>query len=186
MVIDKDKFIKTYGINDDKFIEYLNKFGTLKKVVNMGRLDIIPKEKLNHLYNRYIYYNSLGHNLETIAEETLPYVRNLFFFGGNGYLEYKLPVADGIEFSKNASAVSISGRTCHVKIGLIVTKPVPQDTVIFELTPAPFSECRSPVIWTSNSDYVSLIADDNGIRLAQGNLAKDCTISGAFTYVIGK
>ena len=68
--INKTKFIQTYGIDDDNFLTYLNKFATLKKIVGMGRLDVISKEKINHLYNRFIYYNSLGHNLETIIEET--------------------------------------------------------------------------------------------------------------------
>lgn len=184
--IDKTKFIKTYGIDDDNFLAYLNKFKTLKKIVDMGDLNVIPVDKLTHLYNTFVYYNSLGHDLDTIVDETTPKVRELFFFNGDGYFEYSLPVADGIEVSKNACAVAIDGRTCHVKIGLVTSKEIPQGTLIFKLTPAPYSECRSGVIWTSNSNNITLIADDNGIRLGNGNIAVNCTISGTFTYVIKK
>ena len=184
--IDKNKLIKTYGIDDDNFISYLNKFKTLKKIINLGITTAIPVEKLRELYNIFVYYFSLGHDLNTIVNETIANVRSLFFFNGDGYFEYSLPVTDGIEVSKNACAVAIDGRTCHVKIGLVTSKEIPQGTLIFKLAPAPYSECRSGVIWTSNSNDITLIADDNGIRLGNGNIAVNCTISGTFTYVIKK
>ena len=85
--INKTKFVQTYGIDDDNFITYLNKFSTLKKMVALERLDVIPKENINHLYNRFIYYNSLGHTLNTIIEETTPDIRRLFFQNGDGYFD---------------------------------------------------------------------------------------------------
>ena len=133
MVVDKTKFIKTYGINDDNFISYLNKFGTLKKIVNMCRLDVISKEKLNHLYNRYIYYNSLGHNLDTIVEETTPIIRNLFYYNGNGHFEYKLPGDDETVIDANSSYVTISGRVCQVKLAFRNKKELKGSVLLFSL-----------------------------------------------------
>ena len=185
MNVDKDKLIQVYGINDDKFIEYLNKFGTLKKIVNMCRLDVISKEKLNHLYNRFIYYNSLGHNLDTIVEETTPTIRNLFYFNGNGHFEYKLP-DNGVSVSNtNSSFLSISGRVCQVKITITTKKEIKDGDYLFSLIPAPVSAFRTKIN-TSNGD-ISLIIDDDGLKYATTrDLPIDTFISDTITYIFRK
>ena len=124
--IDKTKFIQTYGIDDDNFLAYLNKFDTLKKIIGMERLDIIPKESIRHLYNTFIYYNSLGHNLNTIVDETTPKVRELFFFNEHGYFEYNLPTIDTTSVTDVYSRVTISGRTCQIKIYFKTTNTIPK------------------------------------------------------------
>ena len=185
MNIDKDKFIQVYGVNDDNFINYLNKFATLKKIVNMDRLDVISKEKLNHLYNRFIYFNSLGHNLDTIVEETTPIIRNLFYFNGNGHFEYNLPDDDGTLCSKNNCYVSISGRVCQVKISITTKKELKPDDLLFSLIPAPVSKFRVNI--SRSADNISLIIDDNGAKYSSTiNLPKDTFISDTFTYIFKK
>ena len=183
MDIDKDKLIQTYGINDDKFIEYLNKFATLKKIVNMCRLDVISKEKLNNLYNRYIYYNSLGHNLNTIVEETMPNIRNLFFFDGNGYFQYELPFIKTTGISGNYSSVAISDRVCQLKIAFDNKTELPSGTLLYELLPAPFIPFRISV-YCDTLPNPTLIVSDDGITVGYDDIPPNSKVSGEITYII--
>ena len=182
--IDKTKFIQTYGIDDDNFLTYLNKFPTFKKIVGMGRLDIISKEKLRHLYNRFIYYNSLGHNLNTIVEETTPKIRELFFFNGDGYFEYNLPVSDTTKMSNNYSKVTISGRICQAKIQFKAVDTIPIDTLLFSLLPAPFSSFNT-VITYRNNDTALYVCDD-GIKLVNNSIQANIDVRDTITYIIKK
>ena len=181
--IDKTKFIQTYGIDDDNFLAYLNKFATLKKIVSMERLDVIPKDKLTHLYNIFIYYNSLGHNLNTIVEETTPKVRELFFFNGDGYFEYNLPVANTTNITDVYSRVTISGRTCQIKIYFKTTNTIPKGTYIFELIPAPFSSFNTNINYSNTN--VSSYIDDNGLTITS-DIPTNTTVAGIITYIIKK
>ena len=184
--IDKDKFIQTYGIDDDNFIAYLNKFGTLKKIVNMDRLDVISKEKLNHLYNRFIYFNSLGHNLDTIVEETTPIIRNLFYYNGNGHFEYKLPHNKILISDDNDSFVSISGRVCQVKLAFSTKKEIKNNDILFSLIPAPVSIFRVNLINIRNENYTFII-DSDGLKYSSDvNLPINTPISNTFTYIFRK
>ena len=185
MDIDKDNLIQVYGIDDDNFISYLNKFGTLKKIVNMCRLDVISKEKLNHLYNRYVYFNSLGHNLDTIVEETTPIIRNLFYFNGNGHFEYGLMDAEGTICNSNGSYITISGRLCQVKLNFVTKKELKDGDLLFSLIPAPVSEFRLNI--ARNDGNVSLVIDDNGITYASStNLPINSYVPTTFTYIFRK
>ena len=185
MDIDKDKFIQVYGIDDDNFITYLNKFGTLKKIVNMDRLDVISKEKLNHLYNRFIYFNSLGHNLDTIVEETTPIIRHLFYFNGNGHFEYKLPGNDETLVDANSSYVTISGRVCQVKLAFRNKKELKGSVLLFSLIPAPVSVFREYI--PRSDGNISLIIDDDGLKYDTTNITPiNSHISTSFTYIFKK
>ena len=186
MEIDKDKLIQTYNIDDDNFINYLNKFATLKKIVNMNRLDVISKEKLNHLYNRFIYYNSLGHNLDTIVDETTPIIRNLFYFNGNGHFEYKIPDTNDITLANtNDCFVCISERVCQVKLAFRNKKEIKENDLLFSLIPAPFSRFRVNISRSENN--VSLIVDDNGINYATDKILPiNSFISDTITYIFKK
>ena len=181
--IDKTKFIQTYGIDDDNFLAYLNKFATLKKIVDMGNLNVIPKEKLNHLYNRYIYYKSLGHDLNTIVEETTPKIRELFFFNGDGYFEYNLPVSNTTSVTDVYSRVTISGRTSQIKIYFKTTNTIPKGTYIFELIPAPFSSFNTNINYSNTN--VSSYIDDNGLTITS-DIPTNTTVAGIITYIIKK
>ncbi len=183
--IDKTKFIKTYGIDDDNFLVYLNKFGTLKKIVDMGDLNVIPVDKLKHLYNTFIYYNSLGHNLNTIIEETTPKVRELFLFNGHGYFEYKLPVYDTTKASSNFSRVGISDRICEVKILFATLKELNKDDLIFNLVPAPFIDSGFNLFSKTGTNSLFKI-DNDGIKVASNTIPVGNEFVGTFTYIIKK
>ena len=183
MDIDKDKFIQTYGIDDDNFITYLNKFATLKKIVNMSRLDVISKEKLSQLYNRFIYYNSLGHNLGTIVEETMPIIRNLFFFDGNGYFHYDLPFIETSGIYSNYSSVAISDRVCQLKIAFSTKTEIPSGTLLYDLLPAPFISFRIS-IYCDTSPNTTLVVSDEGITVGYVDIPANSEVSGEITYII--
>ena len=183
--IDKDKFIQTYGIDDDNFINYLNKFATFKKIIGMYRLDVVSKEKLNHLYNRFIYYNSLGHNFDTIVEETMPIIRHLFFFDGNGYFEYRLPDNDITLSDTNNTFVTMSGRVCQVRLAFCNNKELKKGDIIFNLIPAPVVGFRTSANEIKTTDNIPFIIDDDGIKYdGNVNLPINSAISDTFTYVI--
>ena len=182
--INKDKFIKTYGIDDNNFIAYLNKFATLKKMIALERLDVIPKDKLTHLYNTFIYYNSLGHNLNTIVEETTPKIRELFFFNGDGYFEYNLPLYDTTKMSNNYSKVTISGRICQVKIQFKAVDTIAIDTLLFSLLPAPFSPFNTVITYRNNN--TALYVCDDGIKLVNNSIPANTDVRDTITYIIKK
>lgn len=183
--IDKTKFIQTYGIDDDNFLAYLNKFATLKKIVGMERLDVISKEKLNHLYNRFIYYNSLGHNLDTIIEETTPDIRSLFFFNGDGYFEYKLPVANTTIVNSSFARVCISGRICEVKIQFGCLKALNQNDLIFDLVPSPYIDSSFNLFSKTGTNGLFKI-DNDGIKVGSNSIPVSNEFIGTFTYIIKK
>ena len=184
--INKTKFIQTYGIDDDNFLAYLNKFKTLKKIVDMGDLNVIPVDKLKHLYNTFIYYNSLGHDLDTIVDETTPKVRELFFFNGDGYFEYKLPPTNPSDLDGVLTNVSISGRVCQVKLQFTTKRELDLNDIIFDLIPAPFSSFRE-VLFSPSIGEVSIHVTDDGIVLYTGNkIPTNTFITGSFTYIIKK
>ena len=182
--INKTKFIQTYGIDDDNFLTYLNKFATLKKIVGMGRLDIMPKEKIRHLYNRFIYYNSLGHNLNTIVEETTSDIRRLFFFNGDGYFDYILPCYDTTNMKDNFSRVSVCGRICQVKIQFKTVNEIPANTLLFELTPAPIYNFNT--VGNYKNVFIPLYIYEDGIKLSHNSIPANTDIRDTITYVIRK
>lgn len=147
----------------------------------MERLDVISKEKLNHLYNKFVYYNSLGHNLDTIVGETTPDIRTLFFFNGDGYFEYILPVSNTTNVSDEHSRVTISGRTCQIKVYFKTTNTIPRGTTIFELIPAPFSN------FNTNINYLTInvpsYIDEKGLSITS-DIQTNVIVAGTITYII--
>ena len=183
--INKTSIINIYGIDDDNFIAYLNKFKTLKKIVNMGDLNVIPVDKLKHLYNTFIYYNSLGHNLDTIVDETTPKVRELFLFNGHGYFEYKLPISDTTKASSSFSRVGISDRICQIKIQFGTLKQLNENDLIFDLIPAPYVDSRFN-IYSKDGFNAQLKIDNDGIKVATATLPASKEFVGTITYIIKK
>ena len=181
--IDKDKLIQTYGIDDDIFIEYLNKFFTLKKIVNIGDSNVVPKEKIINLYNSFIYYKSLGHNLDTIVDETIPIIKNLFFNNGNGYYGYKLPVIDSSLINANNSVVYISDRICMLKLNFNSKVEIPQHTILFDISPSPMSNFRETII--TNNGNVTLLIDYDGV-FADNKILANTEVNKSITYIISK
>ena len=181
--IDKDNLIQVYGIDDDKFIEYLNKFNTFKKIVNIGDPIVVPKEKIVNVYNRFIYYNSLGHNLDTIVDETIPIIKKLFFHNGNGYYTYKLPESDPSLLSAVNSLVVISNRICQLRLIFTTKVEIPAETFLFDLTPSPRTNFCKTLI--TNNGNVNLLIDYDGI-FTKNKILANTYVNTSITYVISK
>ena len=138
------------------------------------------------LYNRFIYYNSLGHNLETIVEETTSDIRSLFFFNGDAYLEYKLPPTNPSDLDEVLTNVSISGRICQVKLQFRTKRELDMNDIIFDLIPAPFSNFRT-ILFSPTNGEISIFINDDGIVLYSSNkIPTNTFITGSFTYIIKK
>lgn len=68
--LDNDRFIKTYGIDDENFLNFIGdgNFETFKSLCRYYNTDIISKKDMETVYNRYIYCKSVGLDDKTTDE----------------------------------------------------------------------------------------------------------------------
>lgn len=69
--ISKANFKKAYGISDENFISFLDdrNCATFKSLSKYCDTNIISKKDMETVYNRYIYYKSIGLDDKTINKE---------------------------------------------------------------------------------------------------------------------
>ena len=69
--ISKTKFKQVYNISDENFISFLDdrNCATFKSLSKYCDKNIISKKDMETVYNRYIYYKSIGLDDKTINEE---------------------------------------------------------------------------------------------------------------------
>ena len=182
----RQEFVNFYGIDDINFVAFLQFFDTFSKIVSMYNETVIPKNKMMHLYNRYIYYKSLGHDNKTITEEMLPYIRSEFFFDGNGTFEYKLPTKLN-SISVNNSFVSISGKVCQIKFNFMVGQDINANSRLFDLSPAPFSpfEFYLPTVLGDAKNSLHITINSDGI-ITMDKILTNTIVSGSITYIFTK
>ena len=175
-----------YGIDDINFVAFLQSFDTFSKIISMYNETVIPKNKMIHLYNRYIYYNSLGHDNKTITEEMMPYIRSEFFFDGNATFEYKLSTKFN-SISVNNSFVSISGKVCQIKFNFMVGQVINANARLFDLSPAPFSafEFYLPTVLGGTKNSLHITINSNGIT-SMDKIEPNTIVSGSITYIFTK
>ena len=178
--INKTSIIKTYGIDDDNFIAYLNKFKTFKNMINTGNTTIIPVDKLKELYYLFVYYCSLGYNLDTIVNETTNKVKKLFFNEGNEFFQYDLIPVNSTTVTGNYSRVIISGNICQIRTGFTSAKQLNKDVTLFSNIPSPVFEFRD-IIYT-NSGNKAIRVNGNGI-MAYDVIPASNTVNGSITYI---
>ena len=183
MDVNKDKLIQVYGIDDDNFVEYLKKFNTLTKIINIGIIEYVPKEKLREVYNSFIYYKSIGHDLDTIVNDTLPKIKQLFFSNETGNYGYRLQPFDENKIIKNYSVSTVSNRICQLRIRFRTNEEIPKDTLLFELAPAPYNSFWSKIN-TSNGDIVFSVALE-GIY-TKNVIPINTDVDDTIVYIIGK
>ena len=86
-VIDKTHFVGKYGIDDDNFITFINNnCYTFKQLLAIKKTTYyISKEDLTHIYNRYVYYRSIGMKdyiiYLQVKNEIKEVVNNINYFG---------------------------------------------------------------------------------------------------------
>ena len=100
--INKTKFKQVYGIDDNNFINFLDdrNCATFKSLSKYCDTNIISKKDMETVYNRYIYYKSIGLDDKTINEELknvyreiihkLNYVKIKKFEYASSYLQLNL------------------------------------------------------------------------------------------------
>ena len=182
MEIDKNILINVYGIDDNNFVDYLNKFGTLKKVINLASVEHLPVKKVRELYNTYLYHFSLGHNIDTIIDETTPVIKRLFFFNGEGYLKYKLP--DDKRIRSNYSYVEICGRICLLRLRFVTSQEITENDILFETLPSPTMVLRTIIPTDAGSKNV--IVSDDGLNIYNDTIPSDIIVSGTIVYPVRK
>ena len=69
--LSKTKFKQAYGISDENFMNFLDdrNYVTFKSLSKYCDTNIISKKDMETVYNRYIYYKSIGLDDKTINEE---------------------------------------------------------------------------------------------------------------------
>ena len=69
--ISKTNFKKAYNISDENFINFIDdrNFATFKSLSKYCDTNIISRKDMETVYNRYIYYKSIGLDDKTINEE---------------------------------------------------------------------------------------------------------------------
>lgn len=69
--LSKTNFKKAYGISDENFMNFLDdrNYVTFKSLSKYCDKNIISKKDMETVYNRYIYYKSIGLDDKTINEE---------------------------------------------------------------------------------------------------------------------
>ena len=69
--LSKTNFKKAYGISDENFLNFIDdrNYATFKSLCRYCDTNIISKKDMETVYNRYIYYKSIGLDDKTINEE---------------------------------------------------------------------------------------------------------------------
>ena len=153
-------------------------------MVSLGNTEIIPINKIKELYHLFIYYYSIGHDIDTIVSETRNKIKDLFFYDGNEFYVYDLPPNELVGISGNSSKVTITGNICKVRLTFTATSEITKDVVIFNFVPVPTFEFRD-IINTSAGNKIFRINED-GIMLASDTLKPNTIISGSITFIIDR
>ena len=69
--LNKTNFKKAYNISDENFLNFIDdkNYATFKSLSRYCDTNIISKKDMETVYNRYIYYKSIGLDDKTINEE---------------------------------------------------------------------------------------------------------------------
>lgn len=115
--LSKTNFKKAYDISDENFMNFLDdrNYVTFKSLSKYCDTNIISKKDMETVYNRYIYYKSIGLDDKTINEELknvyreiihkLNYVKIKNFEYNSGYLQ--LNIFNSLTFLDDLAILSL-------------------------------------------------------------------------------
>ena len=140
--LSKTNFKKAYGISDENFLSFLDdrNCATFKSLSKYCDTNIISKKDMETVYNRYIYYKSIGLDDKTINEELknvyreiihkLNYVKIKKFEYNSSYIELNLDGAyNSLTFLDDLIILSLEMEVTQAITGfdlpLLYSLPVP-------------------------------------------------------------
>ena len=184
----KNKLIQTYGINDDEFFKYIDAHKAFRNLVTMCNTNITPVDKVKELYDRFIYYKSIGidyTNEVNIKEIASRKFRDLFLDTGDNSIVYKIPFYDKIDDSQNFSAVAISHSYCQIRLRIVkTTKELLVGDVITNNIPIPLTEFYESIYINNNLEKRLIKLTPEGLTIADKNIPVGSSIYGCFNYII--
>ena len=133
--IDKDKFIETFGIDDDGYLDFLNSYKSFRNLISTCDKKLIYPENIKHLYNLYVYYKSIGMDYDAIKSQVNNKIYDLTH---TVYFKY-LPA------NKNSSISGLDGnllitlynKMCYVRCSVYANNGLKKGEILFDNLPIP-------------------------------------------------
>lgn len=178
--LSKTNFKKAYGISDENFMNFLDdrNYVTFKSLSKYCDTNIISKKDMETVYNRYIYYKSIGLDDKTINEELknvyreiihkLNYVKIKKFEYASSYIELNLNGAyNSLTFLDDLVILSLDIEVTQAVTGF--------DIPCLSYLPVPYGVSR---LFLSNDAEI----DSSGEILLKENTLAGTKIKTTITY----
>ena len=162
--IDKDKFIQTYGIDDDGYLDFLNSYKSFRNLISVCDKDLIHPKNIKHLYNLYVYYNSIGMNYDAIKSQVNNKIYDL-----THTIYFKLLPAkkdSSISGQDGNLLITLYNKMCYLRCSFYSDNGLQYRELIYDNIPTPknntnyYCNTRIDKIFGNSSFDIS----ENGIR----------------------
>ena len=133
--IDKDKFIQTYGIDDEGYLDFLNSYNSFRNLNSICDKELIYPENIKHLYNLYVYYKSIGMNYDAIKSQVNNKIYNI---AHTVYFKY-LPANKNSSISdldKNL-LITLYNKMCYLRCSFYSDNGLKYPEILFDNIPTP-------------------------------------------------
>ena len=154
------EFLKNrYGIEDDNFTDFINNnTATFREIINHPSQENISKEKVINIYNKYVYYNSIGINNSSIRSLLLNDIKNSFadsfpikpIFSNNSF------------FDVIKHRIVVRGNTATVSISMRIKKALTENLDILDYLPVNDVTLYIPNIFPIPDNTNNCCIIDNG------------------------
>lgn len=151
-------------------------------MINITSLNMLTVGQVRHLYNKFLYYFSLGHNLDTIVNETVDNVRNLFY--SNGHANMKFKIISDERFKENISNVHIVDRVCYIRLYFTTLQEIKENELLFSSIPSPTLPYNANVETSEGSKLVTV--NNDGLKMYSSKLPANTTVRGNLMYIVDK